>query len=1033
MSKQLIHQYYTKLERIIQYGGSRNETAIRSALYSLINDYANKKNLELVTEIPIKGTKGANVFPDGVLKNALRLDFGYWESKDESDDIEDEINKKVNKGYSLINAFFEDSQVAVLFQNGEEVLRADMKDPDALDRILTAFVSFEKPEVRDYLQAIEKFKEDLPTIIETLRKKIDEEGSKNKKFINARQKFWEHCQAEINPGITLADIREMIIQHIATSDIFNNIFNDADFHRLNNIARQIEALVEIIFTRTVRQNMLDSLRSYYGAIKEASTSIADHHEKQKFLKVLYENFYKAYNPKGADKLGVVYTPNEVVHFMIESTEYLLEKHFDKTLADKNVEILDPATGTGTFICDLIEYLPKQHLPYKFKEEIHANEVAILPYYIANLNIEYTYKQKMGYYDEYKNICFVDTLDNVEALKFARGYSDQGIQKQLFGLSSENAERIKKQNSKKISVVIGNPPYNAKQENYNYQNANRGYEAIDKRIKETFIKNGTAQNQIVVYDMYTRFYRWAMDRIDKNGVIALITNRSFIDGRALDGFRKSIQDDFSYCYIVDTKSDVRANPKIAGTTHNVFGIQTGVAIMFLVRKEKQERTCRIEYVTLDDFALKAEKLSWLRDTKFKDIAFDRISPDSKNNWINLADNDFEELLPLISKDGRAGNDEKTIFKLYSRGVATQRDEWVYDFSSQALVDKILYFINIFNQTLLKPQHPDKESIKWDGDLNNYLNRNIKFKFDRKKVIESAYRPFFKQKFYFEKFINGRTYQWFNILNLADKENRFIAFNSPSNPKGLFVLVSSRIVDLHFTGDSQCLPLYRYDEQGNRHDNITDWGLSQFQTHYKNKKISKEDIFYYTYAVLHNPAYRKKYELNLKREFPRLPYYENFKKWKEWGKQLMEFHINYEDAKPFSLKEISSESKAEHNRTKDFFSKVEEPQALYSYRGHLKVKLKADKENGIIEIDEATLLTGVPKVAWEYMLGNRSALEWVLDQYKEKKHSDPTIAAKFNTYRFADYKDHVIDLLRKVCTVSVETIKIVKEMEANSVQE
>ena len=673
MSKQLIHQYYTKLERIIQYGGSRNETAIRSALYSLINDYANKKNLELVTEIPIKGTKGANVFPDGVLKNALRLDFGYWESKDESDDIEDEINKKVNKGYSLINAFFEDSQVAVLFQNGEEVLRADMKDPDALDRILTAFVSFEKPEVRDYLQAIEKFKEDLPTIIETLRKKIDEEGSKNKKFIDARQKFWEHCQAEINPGITLADIREMIIQHIATSDIFNNIFNDADFHRLNNIARQIEALVEIIFTRVVRQNMLDSLRSYYGAIKEASASIADHHEKQKFLKVLYENFYKAYNPKGADKLGVVYTPNEVVHFMIESTEYLLEKHFDKTLADKNVEILDPATGTGTFICDLIEYLPKQHLPYKFKEEIHANEVAILPYYIANLNIEYTYKQKMGYYDEYKNICFVDTLDNVEALKFARGYSDQGIQKQLFGLSSENAERIKKQNSKKISVVIGNPPYNAKQENYNYQNANRGYEAIDKRIKETFIKNGTAQNQLVVYDMYTRFYRWAMDRIDKNGVIALITNRSFIDGRALDGFRKSIQDDFSYCYIVDTKSDVRANPKIAGTTHNVFGIQTGVAIMFLVRKEKQERTCRIEYVTLDDFALKAEKLSWLRDTKFKDIAFDRISPDSKNNWINLADNDFEELLPLISKDGRAGNDEKTIFKLYSRGVATQRDD------------------------------------------------------------------------------------------------------------------------------------------------------------------------------------------------------------------------------------------------------------------------------------------------------------------------------------------------------------------------
>jgi predicted helicase len=1027
MSKQLIHQYYTKLERIIQYGGSRNETAIRSALYSLINEYANKKNLELVTEIPIKETKGTNVFPDGVLKNALRLDFGYWESKDESDDIEDEINKKVNKGYSLINAFFEDSQVAVLFQNGEEVLRADMKDPDSLDRILTAFVSFEKPEVRDYLQAIEKFKEDLPTIIETLRKKIDEEGSKNKKFIDARQKFWEHCQAEINPGITLADIREMIIQHIATSDIFNNIFNDADFHRLNNIARQIEALVEIIFTRTVRQNMLDSLRSYYGAIKEASASIADHHEKQKFLKVLYENFYKAYNPKGADKLGVVYTPNEVVHFMIESTEYLLEKHFDKTLADKNVEILDPATGTGTFICDLIEYLPKQHLPYKFKEEIHANEVAILPYYIANLNIEYTYKQKMGYYDEYKNICFVDTLDNVEALKFARGYSDQGIQKQLFGLSSENAERIKKQNSKKISVVIGNPPYNAKQENYNYQNANRGYEAIDKRIKETFIKNGTAQNQIVVYDMYTRFYRWAMDRVDKNGVIALITNRSFIDGRALDGFRKSIQDDFSFCYIVDTKSDVRANPKIAGTTHNVFGIQTGVAIMFLVRKEKQERTCRIEYVTLDDFALKAEKLSWLRDTKFKDIAFDRILPDSKNNWINLADNDFEKLIPLISKEAKTGKDANTLFKLFSRGIETGRDEWVYDFEKDNLISKSQFLVKSYNASVASGKLD--LTIKWTSSLEASFNKKSIAKFSKEFLVRLLYRPFVKQFYFSYKFFSHRLTQ--NHYSFFGQqfglENRIINFQTYGASKDFHLIASSCLADLHAAGDTQCLPLYRYDDKGNRHDNITDWGLSQFQTHYKNKKITKEDIFYYTYAVLHNPAYRTKYELNLKREFPRLPFYENFKQWKEWGKELMDLHINYEQAKPFALKEINSNTKVEHKKTKEFFTKAEEPEPIYSFRGHAKVKLKAIKETGLIEIDEYTMLTGIPPEAWEYKLGNRSALEWVLDQYKEKKHSDTTIAAKFNTYRFADYKDHVIDLLRKVCTVSVETMKVISEME------
>jgi predicted helicase len=1026
MSRQLINQYYTKLERIIQYGGSRNETAIRQAFYALLNDYANKKNLELITEIRIKGTKGNEVQPDGVLKNALRLDFGYWESKDESDDIEEEIDKKLKKGYPLTNALFEDSATAVLYQNGELLLRADMKTPEELERILQAFVNFEKPEIRDFIEAIEKFKEDLPTIIETLRKKIKEEGEHNKKFVDARQKFWEHCQAEINPEITLADIGEMIIQHIATSDIFNNIFNDPDFHRQNNIAQQIEQLVSIIFTRSVRQNMLDSMRSYYGAIKEASSSIADHHEKQKFLKVLYENFYKAYNPKGADRLGVVYTPNEIVHFMIESTEYLLERHFGKTLADKNVEILDPATGTGTFICDLIEYLPKQHLAHKFKEEIHANEVAILPYYIANLNIEYTFKQKMGYYEEYKNICFVDTLDNIEGLKFERGYSDQGIQKQLFGISSENAERIKKQNRKKISVVIGNPPYNAKQENYNSQNANRFYKAIDKRIKDTFIKNGTAQNQIVVYDMYTRFYRWAMDRIDRNGIITMITNRSFIDGRALDGFRKSIQDEFSHCYIIDTKSDVRTNPKIAGTTHNVFGIQTGVAIMFLVRKEKRESTCRIEYMALDDFALKAEKLSWLKENKLKDIAFEKITPDTKNNWINLTDNDFEELIPVVSKETKSGKEDNAIFKTFSSGIKSQRDEWVYDVSKRELEKKVKFFIEEYSKTLSDKKYKGRESIKWDRELTKYLERKVKINFEKAKLIQCSYRPFSKQFFYFDEHLNGMTYQWFEIYNANNLDNRFIAFNSPGNPKGHFTIGSSDIIDLHFTGDSQCLPLYRYDDKGKRHDNITDWGLDQFQTHYKNKKITKEDIFYYTYAVLHNPAYRTKYELNLKREFPRLPYYENFKQWKDWGNKLMDLHINYEQAKPFALKLITSNSAEELKKVKELFNKAEEPEALYHHRGYPKVKLKADKEKGIIEIDEHTLLTGVPPSAWEYKLGNRSALEWILDQYKEKKYSDPTIAEKFNTYRFADYKEHVIELLKKVCTVSVETMKIIEQM-------
>ena len=289
-------------------------------------------------------------------------------------------------------------------------------------------------------------------------------------------------------------------------------------------------------------------------------------------------FYKAYNPKAADRLGIVYTPNEIVRFMIESTDHLVHKHFGKMLADPGVEILDPCTGTGTYVTELIEYLPKDKLAHKYKHEIHCNEMAILPYYIANLNIEYTYQQKMGEYEEFKNICLVDTLDHSSA---------SGYQFDLFSMSVQNTVRIKQQNDRMISVIMGNPPYNAHQENFNQRNANRAYRSVDEAIKSTYIKEGTAQNQMVIYDPYVRFFRWASDRLGKEGIIAYITNRSFVESNTFDGFRKCVEREFDYVYIVDTQSDVWENSKISGTKNNVFGIKSGIAVMFLVRTRKEE--------------------------------------------------------------------------------------------------------------------------------------------------------------------------------------------------------------------------------------------------------------------------------------------------------------------------------------------------------------------------------------------------------------------------------------------------------------
>lgn len=1024
MSKVLINQYYTNLDRALQFGKSRNEDAIKSYFWMLLNEYAHKNNYEVVREVYCMGTRGNKVKPDGILKNLWGLDVGYWESKDEKDVIDDEIDVKIKKGYSLTNALFEDSQTAVLFQRGEETMRVSVRDADKLHDIITAFISYKNEDVYKFEDAIDKFKQDIPSIIETLRKRIEEAGAKNDAFIKESNNFLNLCKEEINPDITLADIREMMIQHILTSDIFNKVFDDPEFHRHNTIAVELEKLIGALLTYSERRNLLGAIEHYYDAINSAAAAIADHHEKQKFLKVLYENFYKVYNPKAADRLGVVYTPNEIVKFMVESTDYLLHKHFGKTLADKNVEILDPATGTGTFICDIIEHIPKQHLIYKYKNELHANEVAILPYYIANLNIEYTYKQKIGNYEEFANICFVDTLDNIEALDYKEK------QESIFGVTNENAERIRRQNQKKISVIIGNPPYNANQKNENENNKNREYPHIDKRIKDTYIKNSTAQ-KTKMYDMYSRFYRWAMDRVEKNGIISFITNRSFIDSRTFDGFRKWVEDHFSHAYIVDTKSDVRANPKIAGTTHNVFGIQTGVAILFLIRKEKQEGQCRIEYVAMDDFWRKEEKLEWLRTNPFQKIEFSHVAPDKNHNWINMAETDWEDLLPLCDKDVKSGKkSEGAVFELFTLGTVSNRDAWVYDFDKRNLERKIKFFVNQYSEDLKKHRNTkaeisDVSDIKYTRDLKKRLAKAAKLEIDESEYRECLYRIFIKQHIYYDAALNEMRYQTPLLFPKGNSQNQLIAVNVGNKPFN--ILASKYLVDLHFNGDSQCLALFRYDEHGKQVDNITNWGLEQFRSHYKDKKIKKENIFHYVYAVLHNPAYRKKYELNLKREFPRIPFYKDFWNWAVWGKTLMNLHINYETVAPYPLKVIASDTKAEHKRViKDMFE-VREPQTLYAYKPKIKVKLRADKASGLIEIDELTTMTDIPKEAWEYKLGNRSALEWILDQYKEKKPKDPTIAEKFNTYRFADYKDKVIDLLKRVCTVSIETMKVVREME------
>ena len=542
-----IDRYHRELADLIEFGGADNEENIRPAFQNCLSAYCAEHSERLVLVPELRSDRSNK--PDGTVRDSLRMTRGLWEAKDTHDDLDREIRNKLDQGYSGDNILFEDSRTAVLFQDQQEVLRTDMIAPAALHELIRKFLDYELPEIQEFRSARQQFKTDLPTVLERLRETVVEAEADNPRYQEAARIFLELCHQSISPNVSNDQVREMLIQHILTKDIFLRVFDEDQFHRENNVARQLDALEGTFFTGDVRRQAIDRLRSYYGAIGRAADDIAGYGEKQQFIKGIYEDFYQAYNPGAADRLGVVYTPNEVVDFIIRGTDWLLQKHFGKTLADNNVNILDPATGTGTFITNLINHLPSDRLEYKYLNEVYANEVEILPYYIANLNIEYTYKERTDRYLEFPNLSFVDTLDNMDW----KGASGAAVQRQtqlnLGGVSEENWIRVQEQNEQPISVIVGNPPYNANQQNENDNNKNREYPAIDRRIRETYIKESTAQ-KTKQYDMYKRFIRWASDRLEDDGIVGFITNRAYLETRQDDGFRQVAAQEFTDIYVLD---------------------------------------------------------------------------------------------------------------------------------------------------------------------------------------------------------------------------------------------------------------------------------------------------------------------------------------------------------------------------------------------------------------------------------------------------------------------------------------------------
>lgn len=564
-----VQNYYEALSQFKTIGVS-HEGAVRSAFQTLLEHCGRQFGWKLVPEWAIK--KDARLIRvDGALVDEYRLTHGFWEAKDTADDLAKEVKKKLTAGYPHSNIIFQAPERAILLQNGRVVLDEDITEPVALVEILRRFCEYTQPEIEEWTDAVEHFRNRVPELGEALKGLIEKEAKLNAKFRAAFDAFFLLCRQSINPNLSKEAVEEMLIQHLLTERIFRTVFNNPDFTRRNAIAAEIEKVIDALTSQAfTRDAFLQSLDRFYQAIDKTARTIDDFSQKQEFLNTVYEKFFQGFSIKVADTHGIVYTPVSIVNFMVRSVEDILQKEFGKSLSSSDVHILDPFVGTGNFIVHIMQAIKKTALAQKYKSELHCNEVMLLPYYIASMNIEHEFFERTGSYESFEGICLVDTFELAEA-------------KQISFFSAENTSRVERQKAAPIRVVIGNPPYNAWQLNENDNNKNRKYKEMDREVAATYAKDSRATNKNALSDPYVKAFRWASNRIGDEGIVAFVSNNSFIESLAFDGMRKNLERDFDEIYVLDLGGNVRKNPKLSGTTHNVFGIQVGVSINIFVRK------------------------------------------------------------------------------------------------------------------------------------------------------------------------------------------------------------------------------------------------------------------------------------------------------------------------------------------------------------------------------------------------------------------------------------------------------------------
>ena len=870
---------------------------------------------------------------------------------------------------------------------------------------------------------------------------------------NAHKYFEEFIgglHKNINDSISEEDAVGMLAQHMITRPVFDALFKEYQFVNNNAVSRSMQDMIEVLESEGMEMDT-QVLEKFYISVKNNVSNIDNLEGKQTIIKNLYEKFFKGAFPKTVEKLGIVYTPVECVDFIIHSVEDILQSEFGTSLTNENVHILDPFTGTGTFITRLLQsgLIKKEDMLRKYKNEIHCNEIVLLAYYIADVNIESVFHEimKPEQYENYDGICLTDTFQLNE-------HGDNDIFSQLF---PENSERLKKQKNAPVRVIIGNPPYSVGQKSANDDAQNLSYPQLDNRISHTYARHSTATLGKSLYDSYVKAFRWASDRIQSvkdGGIVAFISNGSWLDGNGQDGMRECLQHEFSSIYVLNLRGNQRTSGELSRKEGGkIFGSgsRTPITITLLVKNPAKQGEATIYYHDIGDYLTRDQKLKIVSDFKsIKNIEWDVLSPNDRNDWINIRDGLFESLINL-APERKFVLSANSFFSTYIIGLATNRDAWVYNFSKSSIdsnMDKMIDFYNkeTENYAIKHANNPDLSidkivnsdatKISWTRALKKHAEKGDKFKYDSSLKRKAYYRPFTNQILYYcDNFIESPGLN--KVIFPSEQqeiENMVICVSGVGHQKPFSSLITSKLIDLQVVDKDQCFPLYWYEENKNhqrslfdeqtgekyiRRDGITDWILREVRSRYHASNITKEMIFYYVYGLLHSPDYRERFAADLKKSLPRIPIVEDvndFMDFYQYGKKLADLHLNYETVEPYpdcdvyiaDFVESENYTEYDHFRVDKMRFKSKDDKSVIIYNGNIRIE-------------------NIPAKAYEYVVNGKSAIEWIVERYCVSQDKKSLIKNDANDWGKEHGKPrYILDLLLSVINVSVQTVDIVNKL-------